>query len=146
MLRKMSQEATAALTGVYRLSAIITIILFAYIISWIYKLETMGCDCAKDWRRNYIVGYSVYFIVHALIQLFTDRVDILYALTPVTFGAGILFVVFTLQYVHRLKEEKCVCAADIGRAVLYIVAAIDGAVFALYGLIILIGALNIALR
>ena len=142
----MNKESQTALVGVYRLSAIITIVLFTYLISFIYKLEVTGCECVKDWRRNYIVAYCLFIIVHSCIMLFTNRADILYALTPLTLGLGLLFVVFTLQYVHRLKNEKCNCSDSIGSAILYIVAAIDGAVFALYGLIILAGALVIAFK
>lgn len=134
------------LMGIYRLSAIITIILFAYILTFVYKLESTGCECAKDWRKGYIIAYSIYFIAHALLQVLSPGSQILYALTPLTFAAGILFVVFTLQYVHRLKNEKCECSNKIGRVILYLVAAIDGAVFALYGLMIVIGGIMLALK
>ena len=137
-------QTVPELVGIYRLSAIISIILFVYILTFVYKLEVTGCECAKDWRRTYIVLYSIYFIMHSCVQLVQPHSAALYAMTPLTLMAGILFVVFTLQYVHRLKKEKCVCSDEIGRVILYIVAAIDGAVFALYGIIVLIGALMLA--
>ncbi len=33
--------------------------------------------------------------------------------------AGLLFLVFTLQYLHRLKMEKCECSASFVRDVMY---------------------------
>ena len=131
--------------SLHRLASIITVILFAYILSFVYKLEITGCECAKDWRRTYIVAYSVYFIAVAAAQFYNPLSAVTRALVPVTLAAGLLFVVFTLQYVHRLQKEKCVCSDVIGRAVLYLVAAIDGAVYAIYALIIVINALTLAL-
>jgi hypothetical protein len=56
---------------------------------------------------------------------------------PIMFIATILFVVAVFQYVNRLKREKCECSEGLGRSILFIVAAINSAVFAVAGLIIL---------
>lgn len=127
------------LEGVYKLASIITIILFMYLLTFVYKLESTGCTCALDWRRNYIVFYCFYAIILAVAHFFTHT-SILVAFAPVTFALGLLFVVFTLQYVHRLKREKCTCSDQIGRVILYLVAAIDAAVFAIIGLMVVVNA------
>lgn len=134
------------LAGVLRLSLIITIILFVYILSFLVKLESIGCDCAKDWRRNYIVMYSVYVICLSVLQMFQPTSTFAVAVAPVTVGLGIMFIIFTLQYVHRLQNEKCACSDDIGRVILYIVAAIDATVFAIVGLLIVISAIMMHLH
>lgn len=128
--------------GVYKLASLISIVLFAYLLTFLYKLEKTGCECAKDWRRTFIIGYCIYTILLAAAQFFNMNYrGITFMLAPISFALSIMFIVFTLQYVHRLKREKCSCSDEMGRAVLYIVAAIDASVFAIVGLMIIINAL-----
>lgn len=133
------------LDGIHKLAAIITIILFVYLLMFLVKLERTGCECAKDWRRDYIIFYCVYVIVIAISQFFmqwSNRMQL--AVAPLTFAFGIFFVVFTLQYVHRLKREKCSCSDEVGRVVLYLVAAIDAVVFAIIGVLLVMNAILMA--
>jgi len=44
---------------------------------------------------------------------------------------GVLNIVFVLQYVHRLKQEKCECSESIAREVIYITAMLQALVVAL---------------
>ncbi len=129
-------------------------LLFAYILNFLFKLESTGCECAMDWRRNYIMFYMAYmllFTVTSLLMLFAKKppsrmLRKLHAiLSPVSILLGILFIVFTFQYVHRLHKEKCGCSEDMGRTVLTLVAAIDAAVFAVMGLVILISLIGLML-
>lgn len=124
-----------------RLSLIVSIILFIYIISFIHRLETIGCMCAEDWRKTFILFYSIYIITVYAIILFRNNTTIGIILSPLTFGLSIMFIIFTLQYIHRLKNEKCTCSNTLERAILYLVAAVDAVVFAVMGIQVLFMAL-----
>ena len=139
--------------GIYTISSFISILLFAYILNFLIKLESTGCECAKDWRRQYIMFYMAYMLLFtftSLLVLFAKKphpmlVRLHAILSPLSIFLGILFIVFTFQYVHRLREEKCVCSEDLGRSILTLVAAIDAAVFAVVGLIILFSLIGLML-
>lgn len=140
--------------GIYTLSSVISLLLYAYILTFLHKLEASGCACAMDWRRNYALGYMSYMIAYTCLTLYnalqpTKKPSALTAvasfLAPLNLVLGILFVVFTFQYVHRLEKEKCQCSRTLGRAIMTLVAAIDAAVFALLGLIFLISLISIML-
>jgi hypothetical protein len=115
-------------TTILLISLLVNIALFGYIISFILKLEQTGCKCSKDWRRDYILFYCIYTIATLATQLLYPAT--MKYLAPVSMILGLLFIIFTLQYVHELKEKKCLCSDNTGRFVLYLVAIIDAAVFA----------------
>lgn len=139
----MKQPPTNVFKGIYTIASFISILLFAYILNFLWKLEAAGCACAMDWRRDYIMSYMafmIFFNFFSLILMYTNPSPILrrmHALmSPVSLVLAILFIVFTFQYVHRLYKEKCQCSEDLGRSILMLVATIDAAVFSVMGLII----------
>ena len=146
VVRKDSQDSqekpyTAIMKTLLGMSLVVSLVLYAFLLNYIFKLETMGCECAKGWRRDYIQYYLMLFVVFIVVQigvLTMDGIESLVGLNASLFGImfvlGILFIVFTLQYVHKLKEIKCECSEGAGRLVLEVVAIID-AIF--YGLMVL---------
>ncbi len=130
------------------IAMIIALILNAFLLNYIFRLETMGCECAKDWRRDYIQYYLIFMVIYILVQFWllmkddmSSFVTFTVAMNLIMFVLGILFVVFALQYVHKLKVAKCECSEDFARDVLQIVAIIDAIVYGIKALNILIGAL-----
>ena len=112
-----------------------TIVLYAYMLNYIFKLETVGCECAKDWRRDYIQYYLLLLIVYVVVLLcvmtmgdMRTMVMINLRITVIMFILGVCFIVFTLQYVHRLKTIKCKCSEGTARDVLQIVATINAVI------------------
>jgi hypothetical protein len=91
------------------------------IIHYLMRLEAIGCKCAMDWRRNYIMFYWIISVIYMLSAFFIDRNTIPIIQTIVSV-LGLLNVIFTLQYVHRLKKEKCECSESIYREVLNVAA------------------------
>lgn len=128
-------ERDQLMSGILRVAGIVSILLFAYIVTFLIKLERTGCKCAMDWRRTYILWYCVYTVALATMVIFNPHnTSISLALAPITFILGILFIVFTFQYVHKLKNEKCACSDDLARTIMYLIAIIDASVFAVIGL------------
>ena len=105
--------------------ALALIALDVYILLYIIKLETIGCDCAMDWRRMYIMFFIAFHVLLMMSMIFLGTSYSSPFLGIVSFVASVLFIVFSLQYVHRLKKEKCECSLSRARDVLEIVAIID---------------------
>ena len=97
-----------------------------YILYWLVRLERIGCQCAMDWRRYYIIAFMILNILFALFGM--KRSDVM---GNVIYGVWLVLVVlnivFVLQYVHRLKKEKCECSAGLARDVMYVIAIINTA-------------------
>lgn len=137
---------------------VIYIVLMLIILDYIRKLESTGCVCAADWRRDYINWYVIIVLVWYFIQLIATLFGDLKIFTTIT-GYGfipfvigimtILFVVLSYGYVNRLKEEKCKCSEAMGRTVLQIVTWWYIVVWALIFVALLIGimsAMSVAFR
>ena len=79
-----------------------------------------------DWRRYYIIAFMILNILFALFGM--KRSDVM---GNVIYGVWLVLVVlnivFVLQYVHRLKKEKCECSAGLARDVMYVIAIINTA-------------------
>lgn len=111
------------------LIAIVVITLQAISFNYIQKLEQVGCECAKDWKRDFIFWYLVvsiiYWVFMIVVMSFGDKWNLMTS-TPlyvfkILFNLGtIAFVVITLMYVSYLKKEKCKCSESAGRLVLQI--------------------------
>lgn len=111
------------------LIAIVVITLQAISFNYIHKLEQVGCECAKGWKRDFIFWYLVvsifYWIFMITVLAFGDSWGIMSTVPmfifKILFNLGtIAFVIITLMYVSYLKKEKCKCSESSGRVVLQI--------------------------
>jgi hypothetical protein len=141
---KRSSHVMERMPWMMMLSLAIMMVYNAWIYHYVSHLERVGCPCAMDWRRTYIQGFtgaSVVVSVIYLLSILSNHPGVLrvtHALTAPFIGIGaILMVIFVLQYVHRLKEEKCLCSQAAARDVMYIVAIINAIGYAILGLIII---------
>lgn len=119
-----------ALKTPFILTNILMIVVYLIILDYIRKLEATGCDCSKDWRRSFIYWYVAIGTIYVLLQTLVIAIGSqwltilisLYGMMPLLwFVATVVFVISTLQYVNRLKKEKCMCSEAAGRTVLHIV-------------------------
>jgi hypothetical protein len=141
---KRSGHVMARMPWVMMLSLAIMILYNGWICHYVTRLERIGCPCAMDWRRTYIqvfTGVSVVvsgIYLMALLSSHVGAMRVTHALTAPFMALGaFLMVVFVLQYVHRLKKEKCLCSQSFAREVMYIFAIINAIVYALMGLLII---------
>ena len=106
------------------------IVINGIILLHLIQLEKIGCTCAYDWRRNFIIGYAAFAMFYWAIRVFLAASNSRYssyvqALKPIMVVATLLYSFFGIQYVHRLKQEKCACSDKYGQQVLYMVALVD---------------------
>lgn len=133
-LKASSAQKYASVTGALQVPFIIVsiawIVLYLVMFDYIRKLENTGCACSADWRRTYIHWYLLAAIFLLLAKVAVASFGDLFLLSKITgyglvgtlfFLATIGFVVFSIQYVQRLKTEKCKCSEAVGRTVIHIV-------------------------
>lgn len=129
--------------------ALAFIVLQLLILKYLFDLEKIGCACAMDWRRSYAMFYLVVSVVLSLVFMFVNRRDFM-GLRLIMGAMGILYVISVLQYVYRLKKEKCECSQSAYREIMYIVAIIQaffmvlGVIAAIAGMFMLMALLRSA--
>jgi hypothetical protein len=109
------------MTAVQIASLFLGVALQLGILNYLIRLERIGCACAMDWRRTYMIAYMIMTI---LIGIFTMASGMKppVALAMALPILGLFYIVFVLQYVSRLKKEKCECSESVFRDVMEILA------------------------
>lgn len=126
-------------------SATIGITLSSLIIYYLVSLERLGCACAMNFKRNYILGYNAAYITYTAVALFMGmpaifalyvKYPLLWLVPFMLFIGGIANVVFVIQFVNELKREDCACSDSVYKDVMYIssilAAIVLGATLLLY--------------
>ena len=127
-------------------SGTVGITLSSLIIYYLVSLERLGCACAINFKRNYILGYNAFYITYAVFFLFMggqqaifqlyQNYPLLWLVPFMLFIGGIANVVFVIQFVNELKREDCACSDSVYKDVMYILsilhAIVLGATLLLY--------------
>jgi uncharacterized membrane protein len=99
---------------------------------YIRELEKIGCECSRDWKRDFIYIYVCIFIPLAIIRIF----HVLPGVVTALIGAlTIAFIIIVFLYIHELKKKKCECSVSDTRKVLEIVNYVQ---LGLLGLVIIV--------
>jgi hypothetical protein len=104
----------------------IGIVLSSLIIYYLKNLETIGCACAMDYKRTYILFYHVLSIFIGICGVFIN-LDILRKSNVVQLIFMVISItnyVFTIQYVQQMKKENCNCSESVYRTMMYILSII----------------------
>lgn len=91
------------------------------ILNYLIRLERIGCACAMDWRRTYMIAFLIMSVLIAIFTMASGTKPPI-ALTMALPILGLFYIVFVLQYVNRLKKEKCECSKSVFRNVMEIMA------------------------
>jgi hypothetical protein len=109
------------------------IVVFAFLVAlafniaillWLHKLKQTKCECADNWKRTYMFYYLIYSIVYSIfiiggLKQLVNYKNIVYALTSISSIAGLLYVIFGIQYLTALRKNDCQCAKDIRETILF---------------------------
>jgi hypothetical protein len=124
------------------------------VIIYLNDLEKKGCKCAMDFRRVYILGFTIAMVVLGGINLFFGPAyrRFLLSLGAVfgglyglaVLGAGITNVVFVFQYIADLKAKKCECSESVYRDIMYGLAIFNSVAygFMLFAIVAVLGLLG----
>lgn len=125
-----------------RVLSVFMIVVYIIFLQYLFKLERIGCECAMDWRRHYIIFF---FILNVIVMSFTLTMGP-YATYPVQLVLSllnILNIVFMVQYTHRLKVEKCECSASQTREIMYYYSIISAVILVLVFIIAILKVANL---
>lgn len=144
------QRASLVISSVLALAFVAVQI---YILHYIFQLETIGCKCARDFRRTYAQVYLISSFVVPLIQAgiaasATERTVHIVRLVQLIIsllwlGAGVAYIVFVWQYISRMRSIKCACSEAVARDVWEVVTYIQAAVLVLFVFMLLILSVNL---
>lgn len=101
------------------LSKAIEVGLYIAFLMYLGKLEQIGCDCALNWRRTFIITYVVVALVIILSSLLTTSLKANAYIAVLLTGFRLAFIVIAIQYVNKLKKDKCECSQHLTREILY---------------------------
>jgi hypothetical protein len=101
----------------YIISAFI-IALYIVFLVYLHKLEKIGCDCALNWRRNYIIAFIVFSLTWNVATMFSPSLRYNLLIAIIVFALALMFLIVTIQYVNKLKKDKCECSKDLTREIM----------------------------
>lgn len=107
-------------------------VLYILNISYLYSLEQKGCECAMDYRRVYIMAFTAVFLVYSLLLNWIAPkiiINYIHYILPVMMVGGIVNVIFTLQYVAKLKVTECKCSESVYRDIMETLAIINAVTY-----------------
>jgi len=112
------------MAGLDILFMLIAITLWVYILGYIYKLESIGCECSEQgWMRNFVkysIGVIITLIVLRIFDLWTFD-NLAPAVVTLEFIFMTVFVMVSYHYIHFLKKKKCLCSEDKARDIFEVV-------------------------
>lgn len=122
----------------------LSMVLTGSIVYYLKHLETIGCKCAMNYKRTYIMFFHIFGLAFGAANLLSGngvaeyiaKSSFVMPILSVLVLAIITNVVFTLQYVEELKKDNCDCSESVFRTMMYILSIISAAV---WGLTILLG-------
>ena len=98
----------------------ITLAFYVAFLVYLFKLEKIGCKCALNWRRVYIIVFIFISLVWNLVNVFKPSLSKNKLLALIILTLFLMFLAFTIQYVNNLKKKKCECSKEITRDIMYI--------------------------
>jgi hypothetical protein len=110
--------------------AIALLILQGFTIKYLMDLENIGCLCAMDWKRDYLLLYAIFAFVAIIVSGFFKQVP--GPMLKVLFGVfTIVNIVLSIIYIYNLKTSNCECSENVMREVIYYVEILKGIVWAM---------------
>ena len=112
----------------------IGITLSSLIIYYLNNLKTIGCECALNFKRDYIMYYSMVSILFNIVSfavgvptilIYYIRYPILYSIPAVLFAAAVVNMVFIFQYVEEMKKINCECSESVYRDMMFVLAILQ---------------------
>lgn len=118
-----------------------TVIISLCIIYYLRHLEEIGCKCALNYKRDYILYFTCINLFFATMNAFFGTTSmyrmVMLVVTLPLFVAGIVNIVYTIQFINDVKKNNCNCSESLYREIMFILAIVNASVIILLFLIIL---------
>lgn len=101
---------------------LISVIINVYILMYLVNLEKVGCKCAMNWRRTFIMFFIIFSVVLSIASLFSYDILSSAIVMGLFTVASIANVVIILQYINMLKKEQCDCSEGLAREIMHVIA------------------------
>lgn len=112
-----------------KIPLLFAIVFEGLVIYYLNHLNTIGCKCAMNYKRDYILYYNIFAIIYGCFSLtpfYNPQYMTHYMVVSILIMCGaILNVVFTILYVEDLKKEKCTCSESYIRELMLILSIIN---------------------
>lgn len=93
------------------LLSVAMILLNAWFLYYMDRLERDGCKCAQGWKRSFIQFSLMVFIALAVLSYFVNvRGGKWFGIGLMLQAITIAYVLVTREFIHDIKEDHCLCA------------------------------------
>lgn len=101
------------------ISSAFVIALYIAFLVYLFKLEKIGCNCALNWRRNYMIVFMIFALSTNFLSLIVPSIKFNVVLASISAILSLMFLIVSIQYVQKLKDDKCECSKDLTREIMY---------------------------
>lgn len=102
----------------YIFSAFIVALYIVFLV-YLFKLERIGCSCALNWRRNYMIVFMIFALSSNLVSIIVPSLRLNVVFVIISAVLSLMFLIVTIQYVQKLKNDKCDCSKDLTREIMF---------------------------
>lgn len=131
------KASPTAIAAIGFMNAIATIG-YVYVATYVFKVKTEECDCARDWRQNFILGFSTLAVVFGMWIMYlcaTNKYN--KVLKPwmgnAVFLCSLVFLYVSYTYISVLKEKECSCSKDLHVILITLLQFLNGLIVS-YGI------------
>lgn len=84
------------------------------ILYYLNYLRTEKCECALNWRHDFLFAYMIIGILVGSYSVLTGKnmLDVVPLLFPVFFALAIAYYVIGYQYLDDLESKPCPCSVS----------------------------------
>ena len=109
---------------------LVNILFYGLALLWITRLESSGCECSRDWRRDYMKYFFLAVILFQAVLLTGVSKDLIKLMGGPIGVASLVYLWVTITYVRGLRQSACGCAGGYQQTVLYWMAVVQAALLA----------------
>jgi hypothetical protein len=109
---------------------LVNILFYGLAMLWITRLESSGCECSRDWRRDYMKYFFLAVILFQAVLLTGVSKDLIKLMGGPIGVASLVYLWVTITYVRGLRQSACGCAGGYQQTVLYWMAVVQAALLA----------------
>lgn len=111
---------------VLNIFSLVVIIIYIIILTYIFQMNSQLCQCASNWKKEFIRYYCFYAILKTVLIVFfytsVYQNKIFNVYKHIDIILFITFVIITITYINELRKKKCLCSNNWKRKLTLIYA------------------------